>query len=169
MKEENSNYVNYLIQLSQQGRKGAYIDLWEIYINSIYTTIKRLLYKDELVKEVLTRAFLEGWNKVRDYDTRQPFGGWLKNIALYLSIFELRNQESNKEETKLKIRSIDDSKYLEELIQTIPADERIAFILHDIEGYSYEAIKKYFSDLIIDEIKTLVINTRQLIMAKIGI
>jgi DNA-directed RNA polymerase specialized sigma24 family protein len=170
LKDENTNYVNYLIQLAQQGRKGAYIDLWEIFINSIYTTVKRLMGDEELIKEVLLRAFLEGWNRIRDYDVRVSFGTWLKNISIYMAIFELKTRYTLEEIKKPSIIvAIEDIQQLEAFIQTLQPSERIAFVLHDIEGYSYDNMKKYFSDLIIDEIKTIVVSTRLQIMSKIGI
>jgi DNA-directed RNA polymerase specialized sigma24 family protein len=48
-------------------------------------------------------------------------------------------------------------------------DERIIFVLHDLEGYSYKEIRNFFEELEIDEVKTKLINTREYLMSKISV
>jgi DNA-directed RNA polymerase specialized sigma24 family protein len=46
---------------------------------------------------------------------------------------------------------------LEQLINSLPDEDRIIFVLHDIEGYDYSEIEKYLPDLSADELKTKLI------------
>jgi DNA-directed RNA polymerase specialized sigma24 family protein len=62
-----------------------------------------------------------------------------------------------------------DEDRLENLILKLPVEDRIIFILHDLEGFSYSEINPYFRDMIIDELKTIVIRTRNYLMENLGL
>lgn len=166
---ENTNYVNYLIELSQSGRKNAFFDLCEINLKNVFTTVYRLLADYELSKKVTLKALLDAWDKIRTYDYKIAFALWLKGFAVRAAIsnlFDRLNINRNYERSNFNNYS-QDEKNLEHLIMNLDYYRRIIFVLHDLEGYNYEDIAKFLgldpSNKLgfIDEIKTILMETRE--------
>lgn len=161
---ENTNYVNYLIELSQVGRKSAFFDLCEINLKNIFTVIYYLTVDYELSKKIAVYTFLQAWDKIKYYDYSISFALWIKDIAIKLAIQHVnRLVIPNKE-----IEFTDDKlKNLELIIMNLDYERRIIFILHDLEGYTYEEIANYLETDSIDDIKIKLIETRNCIISKI--
>ncbi len=169
LKTGNTNYVDYLIETSKSGSKRAFFDLCEINLKNIFTICYRLLVDFDATKKITLNTYWEAWDNFRDYDSSVPFAIWIKNLAIKLSIDELRSKSFQSSAVKEKFDYKSESEYLEKLIMVLQTDERIIFVLHDLEGYSYKEIGCFFEELEIDEIKTKLINTREYLMSKISI
>ena len=167
MKSENTNYVDYLIELSQDGRKRAFLDLCELNLRSIFTVAYRLVADFETTKKIVLKVFFYGWDNIKDYGSNLPFSLWIKNLTIRYSINELRQVVVQKSIPKAKDKCTSEDEYLESLIMSLPIDERIIFVLHDLEGYSYQEIKNLMNELELDEIKTKLLNTRDFLMGEI--
>lgn len=162
---ENTNYVNYLIELSQSGRKSAFFDLCEINLKNVFTMVYRLTADYETSKKVVIKTFLKAWEELKSYDYKISFVLWLKNIAIKISLLDMG---------KLPRQKTDDFKYaesrtkkLEALIMNLDYERRVIFVLHDIEGYTYEEIAQYLGNDFIDEIKTKLIETREYLINEV--
>jgi DNA-directed RNA polymerase specialized sigma24 family protein len=169
LKIGNTNYVNYLIETSKGGSKRAFFDLCEINLKNIFTISYRLLADYNSTKKITLDTFLGAWDNFKDYDSNVPFAIWIKNLAIRYSINKLRSTSFQIPAVKEKSNYNSESEYLENLIMALQIDERIIFVLHDLEGYSYKEINCFFEGLEIDEIKTKLINTREYLMSKISI
>ena len=93
----------------------------------------------------------------------------MKNIAIEYSIRMLNNRDATYAERKKPIKISSEREFLESHILSLPQDDRIIIILHDIEGYSYKEISNFFEGLEIDEIKSKLINTREYLINKISV
>jgi DNA-directed RNA polymerase specialized sigma24 family protein len=109
------------------------------------------------------------WDNIKNYDSKDPFALWIKNLTISYSINELCRSEVPKSKPKEPSECNSESEYLELLIKSLPVDDRIIFVLHDLEGYSYQEINNFFNKYEIDEIKTKLINTRDYLMSKIDL
>lgn len=164
MQPENTTYLNYLIEISKSGRQRGFLDLTQITLPSVYTTVSRLMNNIENSKRVVVKTFLAAWKEIKYFDEKIPLIIWLKNIAVKFAIEELSvrhfvTQKAIEDEDKLS-----ESEKLEIAIQNLPFEERIIFVLHDLEGYSYDEIKNLFPNYIIDEIKTILANARKILI-----
>lgn len=167
MKNENTNYVTYLVDLAKTGRKRAYVELVEINIPNVYSISYRLYSDIEFAKNTSIRTLLKGWDKLNELGAEESFAIWLKKLAVRYAIDEiLRSNLSLADENK--VTNIDSNiQYLERLINNLPLEERIIFVLHDLEGFSYEEVNSFFSSLIQDEIKSKLIRTREYLMEQL--
>ncbi|MFA7228576.1 MAG: hypothetical protein WC061_06025, partial [Melioribacteraceae bacterium] len=106
---------------------------------------------------------------INGYDQSIPYALWVKNFTINHAINELNRSgiPSLKSRTRNECKS--DSEFLEQLIISLPVDDRIIFVLHDLEGYSCEEIKNFMNSLEVDEIKTILLNTRNFLMSKISL
>lgn len=166
---DNTNYVEYLIELSKVGRKRSFIDLCEINLRNVYTVAYRLLSNEEEAQKVTLHTFVKSWEKIKEYNGKIPFSIWMKNTAIEYSIRMLNHRDANYAERKRPIKISSEQEFLESHILSLPKDDRIIIILHDIEGYSYKEISIFFEDLEIDEIKSKLINTREYLISKISV
>jgi len=164
MKIENTNYVNYLIELSQNGRRSAFFDLCEINLSNVFTIIYRLTADNDLSKKLTVATFLEAWEKIKSYDYKIPFVLWIKNIAINLALDNLNRFSTSIVDVTL---TEDRLKNLENLIMNLDYERRVIFVLHDLEGYTYEEITNFLRSDFIDEVKTKLIETRNYLINKI--
>lgn len=157
-----------LIARSQRGDVEAFNQLILRYQQSLYSVVYRMLGNTELAADVSQDAFLAAFRAIGSFRGGSSFRAWLLRIASNMacdhwrklqrhpasSLDELadedelhspgdlaalvqQGQESNPEEFLL-------NQELQELIQrglqTLPLEQRIAVILCDREGHSYEEI-----------------------------
>lgn len=167
MKIENTNYVDYLIELSQNGRKRAFLDLCEINLKNIFTIAYRLAADFETAKKITLKIFFYGWDNIKEYGSNLPFSLWVKNLTILCSIKELKRSTVPNPSPKKKDQCRSEFEYMESLIMSLPLEERIIFVLHDLEGYLYSEIQDFLNELSIDEIKTKLINTRGYLMGEV--
>jgi RNA polymerase sigma-70 factor, ECF subfamily len=166
---DNTNYVEYLVGLSKEGRKRSFTDLCEINLRNVYTVSYRLLSNTDEAQKVTLQTFVKSWGKIKEYDGKIPFSIWMKNIAIEYSIRMLNNRDANHVEKKKPIKISSEREFLESHILSLPKDDRIIIILHDIEGYSYKEIGNYFKNMEIDEIKSKLISAREYLINKISV
>lgn len=169
MTVDNTNYVEYLIEFSKEGRKRSFIDLCEINLRNVYTVSYRLLSDVDEARKVTIHTFVKSWERIKEYNGKIPFSIWMKNTAIEYSIRMLNNRGADYAEKKRPIKISSEQEFLENHILSLPKDDRIIIILHDIEGYSYKEIQKFFENLEIDEIKSKLINTREYLINKISV
>jgi len=164
---ENTNYVSYLVDLAKSGRKRAYVELVEINIPNVYSISYRLYSDIEFAKNNSIRTLLKGWEKLNELDAEESFAIWLKKLAVRYAIDEmLRSNLSSADENKVNNINYN-LQFLERLINNLPFEERFIFVLHDLEGFSYEEVKLFFSSLRQDEIKSKLIRTREYLMEQL--
>ena len=160
------DYIKLLIKSARQGKKNAFKELCSINLKLIYNIAVRFLLNEKIAEVVAQNIFIEAWDNLKFLRDEQSFETWLKGIAIFKLLDELR---TNKIRTELLDSNIISSNNFEitsnekdeNIILTLPEKERISFILHDIEKYTYEEISDFISDLTIDEIKLMVRQTRK--------
>ncbi len=160
MATENTNYVNYLIELSQQGRRNAFFDLCEINLKNVFHLVYRLTADYEQAKKITVNIYFHAWDNIKSFDMKTQYLLWIKDLAIRHTIFELKRKGYSASYKQVIRTALGDLRQLEQLIASLPDLDRVIFVLHDIEGYDYSEVMKYIPDLSIDEIKTKLINTR---------
>ena len=167
MKNENTNYVGYLINLAKTGRKRAYVELAEINVRNVFTISYRLFSDNEFAKKNSIRTLLKGWEKLSELDADESFAVWIKKLAVRYAIDELLKSNLSIAHEKTENNINGGNEYLESLINNLPLEERIIFILHDLEGFSYNEVNSFFSIMVKDEIKSKLISTREYLMEQL--
>lgn len=169
MSTANTNYIIYLIGLSKQGRQQAFIELSTINLKNVFSVSYRLLADLEEAKTFSVKTFLKAWDKIKHFDESESFAHWIKHIAVRLAIEDLFRIHDEKTRGEYNRKSTADLTDLEELIVSLSVEDRVIFVLHDLEGYSYRGISEYFPDLMVDEIKTRLLKTREYLIGKLNL
>jgi len=160
------DYIRLLIKSAQQGKKNAYRELCNTNLKKIYNLSLRFILNEKIAEVLTQNIFIEAWDNLKFLREEQAFEIWLKSIAVYKILDELRtNVIKNKmiedeliTEDDFEIRSQD---RFENLILLLPEKERIAFILHEIEEYTYDEISDFIHDMTKDQIKSIIRETRK--------
>lgn len=129
----------------------------------------KLLADLEEAKKFSVKTFLRAWDKIKYFDESESFSQWIKNIAVRLAIEELFRIHNAKTLNNHKRKSTSGITDLEEFIISLSVEDRVIFVLHDLEGYSYRSIGVYFPELTPDEIKTRLIKTREYLIGKLNL
>jgi len=145
-----------LITLVHQGEHGAYRILVERYQERIRNLIYSIFHEQQVVDDLSQEVFIKAYEALPQFRFQSSFYTWLYRIAVNKSRDELRKRkvrrwfslqtmlESGDKELGSKIVVEQRDNELQELLaaglKTLPEKYRIAIILKDVDGLSYEEI-----------------------------
>ena len=118
------------------------------------------------IAEILTQdIFIEAWEDLESLTEEQEFEVWIRNIAINKILDEITSNEIKKK--LIKDKTITENDFIltspdkfERIVLLLPDIERIPFILHEIEEYTYEEIADFYEDMNKEEIKDTIRETR---------
>jgi RNA polymerase sigma-70 factor (ECF subfamily) len=129
----------------------------------VYAVCLRISQDRDTADELTQEVFIKAWEKLGTFQFQSKFSSWLHSIAvnqfLMMKRSEKRFNESigelavimNRENTPGKAKHGFDSRIdIETALEKLPEQARMAFVLHDIEGYKHREI----SDLMNIEVGT---------------
>lgn len=145
-----------LITLIHQGEQGAYRILLERYQERIRNLIYSIFHEQQVVDDLSQEVFIKAYEALPQFRFQSSFYTWLYRIAVNKSRDELRKRkvrrwfslqtmlDAGDKELGAKIVVEQHDNELQELLaaglKTLPEKYRIAVILKDIDGLSYEEI-----------------------------
>ena len=146
-------YIDKNVELVNECRTGsrkAQFELYKLYANAMYNVALRIVNDDAEAEDVLQEAFLDAFNRIRDFRQETTFGLWLKQIVINRSINYLRKRKAelvsldeveiadeptyDDSETILKVEAI------KEAMNELPDGYRVVLTLYLFEGYDHEEI-----------------------------
>ena len=140
-----------IIEKAKQGDIGAFEELYRFHVGRVYATCLRLSGDPDRAEEITQDVFLRLWQKIQTFKGQSAFSSWLHRISIHLVIDRMRWEQRR---TKWERVSDDLESYpmpkresspetklaLEAAVASLPPGARIAFVLHDIQGYRHEEI-----------------------------
>lgn len=153
---QDNKLIKALVLNAQLGNNSAFEQLYQITIEPIYALILRLT-GDTSSAEILTKkTYVNSWQKISLKDEFTSILSWLKKNAAETVLAEKSEEQ--------KTVGVKDNKFfqdnsLEKYIRNLEFRNKIIYVLHDIENFSFEEISK-LSGISNDEIKTLLASTR---------
>jgi RNA polymerase sigma factor (sigma-70 family) len=149
-----------LVALSREGDLQAFNALVERYQGQVYNLCRRMLGVREAAEDATQEAFLAAYNNIRRF-RGTSFRAWLFRIAANAAIDEMRRRRRRPQvsleapfsdsETaldvpdsaagpeELALRS-EQARSMQAALLTLPPDQRLAVILADVQGLSYEEV-----------------------------
>jgi RNA polymerase sigma-70 factor, ECF subfamily len=145
-----------LITLVHQGEQGAYRILVERYQERIRNLIYSIFHEREIVDDLSQEVFIKAYQALPQFRFQSSFYTWLYRIAVNKSRDELRKRkvrrwfslqtmmENSDKELGSKIvvepQDHETQEILAAGLQSLPEKYRLAIVLKDIDGLSYEEI-----------------------------
>ncbi|RZL47177.1 MAG: sigma-70 family RNA polymerase sigma factor [Pedobacter sp.] len=146
-------YIDKHVELVNDCRAGsrkAQFELYKLYANAMYNVALRIVNDDAEAEDVLQEAFLDAFNRIKDFRQETTFGLWLKQIVINRSINYLRKRKlelvsldevevadepaTDFEETTFKVEAI------KAAMNELPDGYRVVLTLYLFEGYDHEEI-----------------------------
>jgi len=142
-----------LVVECKKGSKKACYELYRLYSKAMLNIAFRIVGNIAEAEDVLQEAFLDAFNKVKDFRQDTTFGLWLKQIVVNRSINLLRKRKldiielegealeniadedaDDDEEVQYKAALVKDA------IKELPEGYRLVISLYLLEGYDHEEI-----------------------------
>jgi RNA polymerase sigma-70 factor (ECF subfamily) len=145
------------IRRAQAGDVDAFELLYREHSPRIYALCLRLKAGDRSdATELLQDVFIKAWRRLDTFRGDSAFGSWLHRLAVNTM---LENARSDQRRTARVLPMEDTSRLagaarssgiesrmdMESAIASLPKGARIAFVLHDVEGYQHQEIAEQLS------------------------
>ena len=146
-------YIDKNVELVNECRTGsrkAQFEIYKLYANAMYNVALRIVNDDAEAEDVLQEAFLDAFNRIKDFRQETTFGLWLKQIVINRAINYLRKRKAefigldeveiadepsyDESETVLKVEAI------KAAMNELPDGYRVVLTLYLFEGYDHEEI-----------------------------
>ena len=142
-----------LIRKSQDGDTAAFGELYERYRQAVYLLAYRVVRNQADAEELMQDSFIRAYRYLARYNTQYSFYTWLRTIVINLGRDWLRKRKSQQRglesfasEQQLtthledKIDRIADRQLLNQAISELSDQQRLSFILFEVEGLTLEEI-----------------------------
>ena len=137
----------------KQGSKKACYELYRLYSKAMLNVAFRIVGSIDEAEDVLQEAFLDAFNRVKDFRQETTFGLWLKQIVVHRAINLLRKRkldfielEDGQIDNIAEEESEDDEEVqykaaqVKEAMKELPEGYRLVISLYLLEGYDHEEI-----------------------------
>ena len=136
----------------KQGSKKACYELYRLYSKAMLNVAFRIVGDIAEAEDVLQEAFLDAFNKIKDFRQETTFGLWLKQIVVHRSINLLRKRKmelvdldsDQLENIADEAEDDEDVQYkvaqVKEAMKYLPEGYRVVLSLYLLEGYDHEEI-----------------------------
>jgi RNA polymerase sigma-70 factor (ECF subfamily) len=156
--------VRELVARAQRGDHEAFEHLYRLHVGRVYALCLRMIADREQAESLTQDAFVRAWQKLATYQGRGLFVAWLCRLAANVVIENRRaaTRQANWLEFSPDMESIErncaraDASMtepfaaatgqvglamdLERAIAGLPPGARLAFVLHDVNGYKHREI-----------------------------
>jgi len=140
-----------LIERARRGDLSAHRALYDAHVDRIYRLTFRLTGAEHLARDVTQDTFVRAFAGIEGFRGDSAFGTWLHQIAVSLSLNEIRRQKRDRarnapiDEALLLSKSapISDPILREKLMHAVndlPEGCRTVFMMHDAQGYTHQEI-----------------------------
>ena len=142
-----------LVAECKQGSKKACYELYRLYSKAMLNVAFRIVGNIADAEDVLQEAFLDAFNRVKDFRQETTFGLWLKQIVVHRSINLLRKRKMDLVELEdgqlenIADEEADDNEELllkvahaKEAMNKLPEGYKLVISLYLLEGYDHEEI-----------------------------
>ena len=145
-------HYNLVVECKQGSKKASY-ELYRLYSKAMLNVAFRIVGNIAEAEDVLQEAFLDAFNKLKDFRQDTTFGLWLKQIVVNRSINLLRKRRLELIELEgdhlenipdEEPESDEDVQYqvalVKEGMKQLPDGYRVVLSLYLLEGYDHEEI-----------------------------
>ncbi|HST08505.1 MAG TPA: sigma-70 family RNA polymerase sigma factor [Gemmatimonadaceae bacterium] len=140
------------VRRAQAGDVDAFELLYREHAGRIYALCLRLKAGDEPdATELMQDVFIRAWRRLETFRGDCAFASWLHRLAVNTMLENARGdrrriarvlpmEDPSSIESASRSPGVDLRMDMEDAIATLPKGARLAFVLHDVEGYQHQEI-----------------------------
>jgi RNA polymerase sigma-70 factor (ECF subfamily) len=136
---------------ARAGDESAERALYDAHVDRVYWLAYRMSGRHDLAQDFTQDVFIRAFGRLGEYRGESAFGSWLHVITLSVVLNGLRKvkrfgqREGELEEASMVVSSARESEpdlkeRLAKAVDELPEGCRVAFLMHDVEGYTHEEI-----------------------------
>ena len=141
-----------IVRRAQSGDVDAFESLYRQHSGRVYALCLRLRAGDKAdASELLQDVFVKAWRRLETFRGDSAFSSWLHRMAVNTMLENARSEKrrtarvlSMEDTSRLPMAArstgIDQRLEMEEAVASLPKGARLAFVLHDVEGYQHQEI-----------------------------
>jgi RNA polymerase sigma-70 factor (ECF subfamily) len=145
------------VRRAQAGDVAAFETLYREQSGRIFALCLRLRGGDRAdATELMQDVFVRAWRRLATFRGDSAFSSWLHRLAVNTMLENARTERRrtarvlSMEDTSMlpgaaQSTGIDLRMEMEEAVASLPKGARIAFVLHDVEGYQHQEIAQQLS------------------------
>ena len=149
---EEKTAVLDLIRRAQSGDLNAFELLYREYAGRVYALCLRLKAGDTTeATELMQDVFIKAWRRLETFRGECAFSSWLHRLAVNTMLENARGDsrriarvlpmdDTSRLAGAARSSGIDLKMDMENAIASLPKGARLAFVLHDVEGYQHQEI-----------------------------
>jgi RNA polymerase sigma-70 factor, ECF subfamily len=154
--EDKAAALEY-IRRAQSGDVDAFEQLYREHSPRIYALCVRLKAGDKLdATELLQDVFVKAWRRLDTFRGECAFASWLHRLAVNTMLESARSdgrrtarvlpmEDTSRLAGAARPSGIELKMDMENAIASLPKGARLAFVLHDVEGYQHQEIAEQLS------------------------
>lgn len=162
--------LNQLIENCKINDTKAQGELYKLYASKLFSLCLKYSRNYAEAEDNLQDAFLTIFDKIKQYENKGSFEGWIKRIVINTALQRYRIEkvlnivnEDISENIEIEMDDDDISlKYLLQIIQELPDRYRLVFNLYVMDGYSHKDISEML-DVTIGTSKSNLARARQIL------
>ena len=146
-----------LVREAARGDMEAFERLYQLHHRRVYSLCLRMTQNVAEAEDLTQEVFVNLFRKLGSFRGDSAFTTWLHRLTVNQVLMHFRKRKSRKEETtedgELPVQSVGPTDArgavptverfaLEAAVAQLPLGYRLAFILHDVEGYEHEEIAR---------------------------
>jgi RNA polymerase sigma-70 factor (ECF subfamily) len=140
------------VRRAQAGNVDAFEQLYREHAGRIYALCLRLKAGDVSdATELMQDVFIKAWRRLETFRGDCAFGSWLHRLAVNTMLENARGdrrrvarvlpmEDTSGLETAARATGVELKMDMEDAIASLPKGARLAFVLHDVEGYQHQEI-----------------------------
>lgn len=145
------------VRRAQSGDVGAFELLYREHSGRIYALCLRLKAGDSAAAtELMQDVFIKAWRRLATFRGDCAFSSWLHRLAVNTMLENARSdgrrearvipmEDTSRLAGAARSSGVDLRMDMESAIATLPKGARLAFVLHDVEGYQHQEIAEQLS------------------------
>ncbi len=155
IREAPDDPVPALVDRAQRGDVGAFEKLYRSHVGRVYALCLRMHAHREDAEDSVQEVFVRAWQRIGGFEGRSAFSTWLHRLAVNVVLDRKRalrrrlaevpasgDEPGSDPLSRHAARPVDPGigVDLERAIAALPDGARLAFVLHDVEGFRHREI-----------------------------
>ncbi len=143
--------VDPLVKRAADGDRVAFEVLFRAHSPWVYGRLRRMLGARSDIEDLVQEVFLRAFRSLPSFRGQARFESWLRRICACVAYDDIRSRKNAPRlqliEGEPRVGKADDMEHREavrhlmRIIDSLPPQNRIVLLLHDVEGYTAEEIQ----------------------------